>query len=292
MGHRWRDNARDLVLIVPGGRQVVEPAYRTVRRYRLARSYYTPALRQIRKWAPSKTEDSNFYYGLTSQNRGDLICVVAAICGVDAGLAESYAREIESDDALRSHLSAALHEEPDLRDSRPEIGRRLGWYLFVRITKPRLVVETGVSHGVGACVLASALIRNAHDGSPGRYLGTDIDPRAGSLFVRPYSDVGNVVIGDSITTLKSIEDPIDVFINDSDHSAVYERDEYEVVKDRLADFSVVIGDNSHTTSELRNFSEGMGRPYLFFREIPRDHWYPGAGLGLSPSTLPLTPRPR
>jgi predicted O-methyltransferase YrrM len=41
-----------------------------------------------------------------------------------------------------------------------EFGRRLGWYILVRSQKPRIIVETGVDHGVGSLVLTSALLRN------------------------------------------------------------------------------------------------------------------------------------
>jgi hypothetical protein len=72
-----------------------------------------------------------------------------------------------------------------------------------------------------------------------------------------------------------------LFINDSDHSAKYEYEEYEIIKNKLSANAFLLGDNSHVTDSLRNFSNKNGRKFLFFREVPQDHWYPGAGIGFS-----------
>jgi hypothetical protein len=31
---------------------------------------------------------------------------------------------------------------------------------------------------------------------------------------------------------------------------------------------------------LAEFSERSGRRFVFFSERPKDHWYPGAGIGI------------
>jgi len=160
------------------------------------------------------------------------------------------------------------------------VGRRAGWYAFVRTLKPRLVVETGVERGHGALVLCSALMKNKSEGYEGRYVGTDIDPNAGFLFTSPYRECGEILYGDSIESLKNLND-IDLFINDSDHSADYEYNEYLTVTDKLTPSAVILGDNAHVSDSLRRFSEKHGRHFLFFQEKPKQHWYPGAGIGIS-----------
>jgi predicted O-methyltransferase YrrM len=161
------------------------------------------------------------------------------------------------------------------------IGRRLGWYAVARRLKPRLIVETGVDFGLGSCVLSAALLRNASDGFPGRYIGTDINPAAGRLFTEPYRSVGQIAYGDSIETLSRLQSPIDLFVNDSDHSAEYEANEYRTIEPLLSEQGVILGDNSHATSALADFSERSDRRFVFFHEVPSDHWYPGAGIGVS-----------
>ncbi len=143
------------------------------------------------------------------------------------------------------------------------------------------MVETGVDYGLGSCVLCSALLRNAAEGSPGRYLGLDIRGDAGQLLTPPYAEVGQMIYGDALDSLSAISEPIDLFINDSDHSFDYEAREYETIKNRMSPAAVILGDNSHCSPSLARFSEDNGRRFLFFKEEPAQHWYPGAGIGFS-----------
>jgi len=188
--------------------------------------------------------------------------------------------EIEADRSFNNHVSDALRILLPGASSF-EIGRRLGWYVAAQLTKPKPVVETGVDHGLGACVLCAALLRNAAEGSPGQYLGLDIRPEAGQLLTPPYSHVGQIVYGDSLTSLAALEGPIDLFINDSDHSIEYEAKEYEAIKDRISPRAIILGDNSHCSPALAEFSERNQRRFFFFKEEPARHWYPGAGIGFS-----------
>jgi predicted O-methyltransferase YrrM len=87
--------------------------------------------------------------------------------------------------------------------------------------------------------------------------------------------------GDSIESLTALNETIDFFINDSDHSAAYESREYRAVIGKLAPDAVIIADNAHVTLELLHFSRDNERKFLFFREEPADHWYQGAGIGMS-----------
>lgn len=281
------ERIKNSVVSVPFLGPAAKRTYRVVRRYRFAHSYYGPRLKNLRSWSLANTEESNFYYELTPHNEATLASLVATICGAELSVVEGYIDEAKSDSELRHHIASFLLSDPELADAVPSLGRRLGWYAFVRAVKPALVIETGVAHGVGSCVIASALLRNRAEGYEGTYLGTEIDPTAGKLFVEPYSNVGSIRFGDSIETLRSLSHGIDVFINDSDHSEEYEATEYEVVRPLLSPNSLILGDNSHVTTALREFSRVAGRPYLFFKEEPADHWYPGAGIGISPSSLPM-----
>ena len=96
-----------------------------------------------------------------------------------------------------------------------------------------------------------------------------------------YKETGEFLYGDSIESLSDFKENIDLFINDSDHSADYEYREYETVKPLLSDSSIILGDNSHCTSKLADFSNETGRLFIFFQESPANHWYPGAGIGIS-----------
>ena len=134
---------------------------------------------------------------------------------------------------------------------------------------------------MGSVILSEALIKNEKEGFKGKYFGTDINPEAGYLFDDIFRKKGKIIYGDSIETLKKFDEPIDLFINDSDHSAKYEANEYKTVINKLSKNSVILGDNSHSADELLKFSIEHGRNFVLFRERPKNHWYPGAGIGIS-----------
>jgi hypothetical protein len=143
------------------------------------------------------------------------------------------------------------------------------------------LIETGVDQGLGAAVLCCALSRNAVDGYPGKYLGTDINPDAGYYLQQPYADFGQILYGDSLQSLEGLTCAVDLFINDSDHSETYEQAEYELIKKKISPRAILLGDNSHVTSKLAEFSVREGRRFAFLSEEPADHWYRGSGVGVS-----------
>jgi predicted O-methyltransferase YrrM len=253
------------------------------RRFRLAASYCAPTLRTLLGWIFSSREVTNFTYDLTPLNMSYLAAAVATATGHALDEIERYVSEPIGDRELVEHVrretAASAHRYA--ADDRPRFGRRLGWYAVVRALKPEVVVETGVDKGLGALLLCSALRRNAAEGHGGRYYGTDIDPQAGFLLAPPYDAFGKILLGDSLTSLSAFGETIGVFINDSDHSADYEYREYLAVRDRLAPGAILLGDNAHVTDSLLRFARQTGRSFLFFREEPKDHWYPGAGIGFA-----------
>jgi hypothetical protein len=80
--------------------------------------------------------------------------------------------------------------------------------------------------------------------------------------------------------------PIDMFIHDSDHRYDHETGEFEAIADRVSPGAVLLSDNAHASTAFSDFCEGRGLSFHFWREIPRDHFYPGAGIGLA-----ITPGP-
>jgi hypothetical protein len=161
--------------------------------------------------------------------------------------------------------------------SRDRDGRR-----FQFICAPVVAqASRGVDQGMGAAVLCAALARNALEGHIGRYYGTDINPDAGYYLQLPYSNYGKVLYGDSLASLKVLDETVDLFVNDSDHSEGYEQAEYELIKGKISTSAILLGDNSHVTSELAEFSIREGRRFVFLFEEPAKHWYRGAGIGVS-----------
>lgn len=253
--------------------------------YRLiiALKYFSGPFKALVFWLFKSKEFSNFTYDLDERNKQYLAAFLAQVTGAPYRTILGYLRELEEDVSLKEHLQRTTRasQERNVADAEPKYGRRLGWYALVRVVKPRVVVETGVDKGLGACVLAAALIKNREEGYQGRYYGTDINPKAGYLLQGRYAQVGEVLYGDSIESLKKLDVSIDLLINDSDHSADYEAREYLAVQDKLNGGAIIIGDNAHVSGKLLDFAEQTGRQFLFFKEQPRKHWYPGGGIGVS-----------
>lgn len=222
-------------------------------------------------------ETTNFTYDLTPTSLLYLAETIGAALKVSSVEVERYISEAIADADINER---ALALTPSVSVRSP-FGRRLGWYAVARILKPSVIVETGVDRGHGSLILCAALLRNAAEGKPGRYFGTDLRPEAGQLLDDKYAEVGRILVGDSIASLSALNETIDLFINDSDHSADYEYREYETVFPKLSERAVILGDNAHFTDKLARFSREKGRRFLFFKEDPLNHWYIGAGIGIS-----------
>ncbi|MCB9332287.1 MAG: class I SAM-dependent methyltransferase [Lewinellaceae bacterium] len=257
--------------------------FRFLRRIYLASTYFNHKYIQIIKWGFNSNETSNFTYKLTQSNLAYLSFTVSAVLNENYQTVRAYIDEAQNDTALREHILETTRNSSQRKfaDEKILFGRRLGWYAFVRALKPKLVIETGVDKGLGSVLLCAALLKNAEEGFPGKYLGTDINPEAGYLLAGRYAEVGKILYGDSIESLSKIEEPIDLFINDSDHSISYEYREYEVIHKLLTARSIILSDNAHVSGSLADFSLKTGRHFLYFQEEPENHWYPGAGIGIS-----------
>ena len=236
------------------------------------------------RWLLSSREFTNYTYELTPRNRKHLAWTVSLVTGAPVDEVEGYFAEIEGDVELQERLTESIRNGDRRREySRADIdlvtahlSRRLGWYALVRALKPQVVVETGTDKGLGSVVLAEALVRNG----TGRLITIDIEPASGMLLGSAYPDNVVKLTGDSLTLLQGLSE-IDLFVHDSDHSAEHEEAEFRMVMERLAQGAVLLSDNSHATDVLEQLSREWSRRFVFFKESPERHWYPGGGIGIS-----------
>lgn len=235
----------------------------------------------IFSWSTKKTEDSNFYYEITDRNKRHLIEFLTLVLGEERQRIEGYILEAESSESLRRVSDTYLGSHQEVKDSKLYFGRRLGWYVVTRVIRPKLVLETGVHQGLGALAICCALEKNGEEGFPGRYVGTDIDERAGAFIENFRFDFANILHGDSIGSINSMDEDVDLYISDSNHTPDYESSELIAVSKKMKPASVVISDNAHATDVLLDWSTENNRKFAFFREAPKNHWYPGAGIGIS-----------
>jgi len=106
-------------------------AINAIRRFFIAAGYFNHKYPQIIKWLFTSDEDTNFTYNITEKNKLYLAYMISEITGTDTYKILEYFSEV----------------------SYQKIGRRLGWYAFARIIKPKLIIETGVDRGLGAASL-------------------------------------------------------------------------------------------------------------------------------------------
>ncbi|MFI7430434.1 class I SAM-dependent methyltransferase [Micromonospora sp. NPDC049836] len=234
------------------------------------------------RWLLTSREHHNYTYDLTTLSRHHLAWYVSIVCDVPVRQVRDWFAEIEGDEKLRRHIetATATASRRGLADRHVRYARRIGWYAIVRARTPRHVVETGVDKGLGSCVLAAALLRNAAEGHPGRLTSLDINPDAGYLArATPWAEVVDLVIGDSVASIRALDRPVDLFLHDSDHSRVHERSEFAAVEPQLAPGALLLTDNVTATNVLAEHAERTGRRFLAYRETPARHWYPGDGIG-------------
>jgi predicted O-methyltransferase YrrM len=236
------------------------------------------------RWLFTSREHHNYTYDLTNLSREHLAWFVSVVCQVPVAQVREHFDELESDHELRTHIetTTAQSARRGLADRTVRYARRIGWYAMVRALKPGHLVETGVDKGLGTCVLAAALLRNAGDGQPGRVTSLDINPEAGYLAQeKPWSTVVDLVIGSSVASIGGLHRPVDMFLHDSDHSVEHERRELQAVEPKLADGALLITDNAAKTDVLARYAERSGRRFLAYQEQPARHWFPGDGIGVA-----------
>lgn len=253
--------------------------FRWLRKLNVVRRYDTHGrILSAARYVLIDPELSNFTYDLA--NGAELAGFVAGSVGVPHPDADRFVREGQEDEELRRMLRSRLAGRWD-RKQRAQYGRRLGWYAIARALKPRLIVETGIHDGLGSALLLRALERNASEGSPGRLMSVDVDPAAGWLVDHRLRSGWEPIYESTFTALPRALDgeEVGMIVHDSDHTYECELFEFETAVAHAAPRLALVSDNSHATSALRDVCESLGIDYRFFREQPRDHFYPGGGIG-------------
>jgi hypothetical protein len=250
----------------------------TLRRYRAGVRDH-PLL--AAKYVAFDPEIDNFTYDLA--NEDELVPFLAESLDRDPREVEQYIGEVVADAEFERLLRARLKKKRWTRKQRPHFGRRLGWYAIARALKPRVIVETGIHDGLGSVLLLRALDRNAAEGYEGRLISFDINPRSGWLVSEPLSSRWRPVYAATAAALENELQGLEVgmIVHDSDHTYECEHFELTTAAARAAPTIALVSDNAHATTALPDLARSLGIDYHFFRERPRDHFYPGAGIGLA-----------
>jgi predicted O-methyltransferase YrrM len=236
-------------------------------------------LGQVARWLKDSREHTNFTFALTPLNRDHLAWWVADVTGCDLPQIRAYIDELEADEELRDHIVTETAHSPRKRlaDSTVRYHKRLGWYALIRASQPLQVVETGTDKGLGAVVMAAALLRNGK----GHLVTMDVNPDSGYLVSGKYADVVSRVIGDSVSSIERLTDAVDMFVHDSLHTEEHEAKELDAIAPKLSDSPLVLSDFAHASQALPRWAEAHDMSFSFWAEQPENHWFAGEGIGLA-----------
>jgi predicted O-methyltransferase YrrM len=132
----------------------------------------------------------------------------------------------------------------------PEAGRLL--YLLVRATRPATIVEFGMSFGISALHLASAV----RDNGAGRVVTTELSETKIAAAKQTFSETGlddliTVLEGDALSTLANMDGPVDFVLLDG-WKELY-LPVIKLLEGRLTPGALVVADNTEMAD---------ARPYL------------------------------
>ncbi|WP_292988929.1 class I SAM-dependent methyltransferase [Mycobacterium sp.] len=151
----------------------------------------------------------------------------------------------------------------------PESGRLL--YSLVRATKPATIVEFGMSFGISALHLASAV----RDNGAGRVITTEINDTKIAASKQTFADTGlddliTILEGDALSTLADLDGPVDFVLLDG-WKELY-LPVIELLEPKLSPGALVIADNTESpeTRTYLDYVHGSESGYVSFNFAVRD----------------------
>lgn len=234
------------------------------------------------RWLFAEREVGNYSYALTPESKTSLAVLVDRVCGLDRGAAVKYIDEFDHGGtaaALAGAIDEATEKSPFRwsQNVNCTLEQRLIYYLLVRGLKPRLVFQSGTSRGVGAALIAAALIQNAVEGYRGRLISTDIDPEQGYGITEPWRQWVDFKVGDSVAVLQALRDSVDLYIHDTTGGDQAWR-EFGALESHINERTVVL--STWHTDITQEVARRWRRAYCVWKDQPECHWYRGATMAI------------
>ncbi len=214
-------------------------------------------------------------------NLDELADFLAAELGVDRDRALAHLREPEADPVFNEDWRRRMRFRFDVKH-RAQLANRLIWWGLVRSLRPKLIVECGIFNGVGSLVLLRALARNREEGASGELLSIDSDPTMGWAVPPELETDWTTVEGFTSDVLEEAIDGrrVDILIHDTPHTYENQMLEFSAALRHPAGLMVLIDSSGGQTPALEELCSTHGGRYRYFRERPKDHFYPGNGSGV------------
>jgi predicted O-methyltransferase YrrM len=152
----------------------------------------------------------------------------------------------------------------------PEAGRLL--YALVRATRPTTVVEFGMSFGISAVHLASAV----RDNGSGRVVTTELSATKIAAAKRTFAETGldeqiTILEGDALSTLADVDGPVEFVLLDG------WKDLYlpviKLLEPRLSTGALVVADNA-SAADMQPYLDRVRNPdngYVSFNFLVREN---------------------
>jgi len=173
-----------------------------------------------------------------------------------------YRRELLDDRAFRTHLARGLAEIGYVFPGAAEL------YVVVRATKPKVVIETGVSSGISSAHILRALAVNGtgtlHSiDLPNVQQGSTLPEGKSPGWLVPHELRGRwrLHLGESreiLPALLDMLDRVDIFLHDSDHSYEGMSREFAQVLPRLPRGGLLLSDDVHLHRAWEDFCTAHG----------------------------------
>jgi predicted O-methyltransferase YrrM len=172
--------------------------------------------------------------------------VATALDRMYAESTEQFARLRENRDVFEAVASASAQERADALSDfylpvTPEAGRLL--YSLVRATRPATIVEFGMSLGISAIHLASAV----RDNGSGRIVTTELSAAKVAAAKKTFAETGlddliTVLEGDALTTLADVDGPVGFVLLDG-WKELY-LPVIQLLEPRLSAGALIVADNT------------------------------------------------
>lgn len=260
----------------------VGPFLMLPRRARMAGIHLLGELGRSMRWLLTSREWTNFSYDYTTTGRDAAIEVLSVVTARPREELARYAAELEQDAELRDSIRRGIQAAGYRYGIDPGIGlgKRLLYYVVVRATKPRVVVEAGTHLGLGAVLLRRALERNRSESHGGKLYSVDLIEGHGHLLDRSDPSIAELTISDTVAFLARFNEPIDFFIHDTANEDTHEHAQFAELQRRLSPNGIV----ATTWLTRRCFEFVRARPgyaLLPFHEEPAARFPSGDTMGFA-----------
>jgi hypothetical protein len=214
-------------------------------------------------------------------NLEELADFLAAELDADRDRVLGYLHEPEGDPVFNEEWARRMRFRFDVKH-RAQLANRLIWWGVVRTLRPELVVECGIFNGVGSLVLLRALERNRAEGSAGELVSIDSDPTMGWAVPEALEEHWTTVEGFTSEVLEETiaGREVGMLIHDTPHTYENQTLEFSAALRHPGERLVLIDSSGGQTPALEEICASEGGRYRYFRERPRDHFYPGNGSGI------------